>query len=152
MLNNNSMNAMLTDKLHVVEEVEAHEPEIMLKLNPALLDEMTLTALMLATEPNGMADALRSWLREVTLRETGRRITNDEGTMDCVVEADAWRLPWHTFNDAQLADAVGCSYSWLVVDVTPEIKRVFEAVHMAVVAACATRLRELHTAIQRGRK
>jgi hypothetical protein len=142
-----------------VHEVEPHDPHIFLRLNPAALNSETLKTLLVVLEPTGRANAFRSWLRECVLREIGRRERNKKNECDAHshLEAEAWALPWHTFDDAELSESLIAVWSWATmnvseVSITSEPQAVLNEIHTAVMAACATRLREIHVAIERARK
>lgn len=152
MLNNENMNATLSNlPLPRIEEVEAHDPHIFLPLVPGKIRGATLQILLMFTERDDKANGLRSWLKECTLRERGRRQANKDNTSSVCVEASAWVLPWHTFNDLELCEALCASWSWAATDwseFSDDANAVIAEIHSSVAGACAARLRELHEAIQ----
>ena len=144
------MNTSLS-KRPAIQVIDPSESEIHVRRGPAGLSDSTLQVLQVAAETHGgPSDAFRNWLQDEVLREIGRRAAND-GSDDQLVEASLWRVPWHKWNDEQLAGALAATYTWLGLDVTTEAAEVFDSLHCAVLTACCTRLGELHEAIERSR-
>lgn len=143
------MNTTAAQLLAEIELVEPSENTILCRINPAGLSADCLQSLRMAGEPaDRVGDDFRSWLRERVLRESGRRMANDDGAAVAPLEVEAWLLPWHSWTDDELSAALAASYSWLTCDMGDETHDAFDAIHRAVVTACCTRLGELHYAIE----
>ncbi len=138
----------VTDHIAEIVEVDPSETHIMVRLFPHTLSEQCLDWLARAAQPTGLeSDCLRYWLLEQVREEAARRIEKKNGWGE-PLEDYAWLIPWHSWNDGQLASALGCSYSWTGMQCDEDVAAAFDAIHMAVVIAVATRLREFHAAIE----
>jgi hypothetical protein len=145
-----NMNAAILKNLPTIPEIQPHESTLLVRINPAALSNDCLQALRLATEPQGtVGDELRAWLRERVLRESGRRL--DDST-DTPMEAEAWCMPWHRWNDDELRGALAARFAWAAMRTSEEIDRAFGELHAAVVTVCCCRLGELHAAIERSQR
>lgn len=129
--------------------IEPHEPTICVRVVPSTLSDLSLIELRAVTRPVGTtSDCLRAWLRKAVMDELARRTTPDSELDECA----AWLLPWHQWDDEQLASSLVTAFSWYDVATEHGTAVVLREVHRAVVAACATRLGELHEAIQMAQK
>ena len=130
-----------------IEHVDPSEPTILVRVSPSTVADEALAELREISTPQELtSDCLRSWLRSCVDAEIARRATDGESE-----EPAAWLLPWHQWNDDQLRAALVCSWSLLDISDNPIANSVLREVHRASVTAAATRLGELHDAIQRTR-
>jgi hypothetical protein len=112
------------------------------------LTKNVLKTLGMAAQPAGRtSDCLRSWLGDLVRLEQARRLTGRTEWGE-PAEPPAWRLPWHSWSDEQLAAALACSTSWMQMRLSSTERAAFTAINTAVVTACCTRLLEFHTAIE----
>ena len=130
-----------------IETIDASDPVILVRVSPGTVSDDGLAELReISTLQDLTSDCLRSWLRSCVDAEIARRATDGD-----VEEPAAWLLPWHQWNDDQLRAALVCSWSLLDISENPIANLVLREVHRASVTAAATRLGELHDAIQRSR-
>ena len=129
--------------------VDASEPNIFVYLSPHTLSTDVLETLALASKPVGrISDCLRNWLGENVRAEQARRVMiGDWSEPSEYFEPPAWMFPWHKLTDGELAGALACSTSWLGIRLSDADRQAFEAIHLAVVTACCSRLTELQVAI-----
>jgi len=133
-----------TETLAEMLNVEPHLPTLFVRLNPSALPDDTLAALGAIAKPIGRSsDCLRLQLANWVSTEQARRLTGDD-----THESGAWLLNWHALNDDELKCALVASFSWLQMGLDQELMAALTEIHRAVVTAAATRLGELHDAIQ----
>jgi hypothetical protein len=145
---NTSMQTTLPPQ-NEVELCDPRDPEILVRVAPSQISRTALVELAQISKLRGMtSDCLRTWLREVVQQEITRRLLKGGEHREC----DPWLLPWHTWNDAELAAALAASYSWFEVDTEPATSEVLREIHRALVVATGTRLGELHEAIENSRR
>ena len=130
-----------------VREIEPDETTILVKLNPASLSQDVLDTLARLSEPCERAKALRAWLRDRVAMEINRRLC-DGHAGGAPREAEAWTLPWHTWQDDELGEALAASCSWLEIAIDGETADAIYEIHCAIASVCWCRLGELHHAIQ----
>ena len=88
---------------------------------------------------------MRAWLRGVVDAEIARRNSDGADLEEC----DCWLIPWHCWDDSQLAHCLAASYSLYDVATDPGAIAALREIHRACLTACCTRLGELHEAIKR---
>jgi hypothetical protein len=134
-----------------IETIDPAQPWIGCRTNPAGISRQGLHELRAVSEPFGEpSDVLRAWLRSVVDAEIARRASPD-GELQ---ESPALRLPWHEWNDNELRWSLTASYTWITgfPSASADTLRVLVEIHEACVTAAATRLYELHTAIENSRR
>jgi hypothetical protein len=125
------------------------ESNITVWLMPHLLTRETLETLAMASRPaNRASDCLRAWLQRCVAAESARRIMPEGDWGDTPLEPPAWKIPWHCWDDNQLSSSLACSFAWTSMKLSEADRLAFNAIHEAVVVACATRLHELDCAIK----
>jgi hypothetical protein len=131
-----------------IDVIEPHEPTIAVRVHPASITDAALAELReVARRRDRVSDCLRGWLGDCVAHEIARR-NSDGGVLE---EPPAWLLPWHQWDDNELANALAASYAWYDVTTEVDSTAVLREVHRAICTACCTRLGELHSAIQQAR-
>jgi hypothetical protein len=131
--------------MQTIERIDASEPTILVRRSPASISDLALIEVRAIADGRGREScALRKWLRDCVGAEAARRNSPNADS----IEPPAWSLPWHTWNDSELAGALAASYSWYDVPTQFDTAVLLREVHRAIVTAAATRLYELHDAIQ----
>ncbi len=129
------------------ENIDPSVPTIFVRrLASTISDDSLLELRVIAARQANTSDCLRDWLRECVDQEIARRQSCRDDQ-----EPGVWGLPWHEWNDEQLRCALITSFSWYDVGSDPDSIAVIREVLRACVTAAATRLGELHLAIENAR-
>jgi hypothetical protein len=127
-----------------IEQFDASTPTIFVRRMAQTISDIGLLELRVLAKPVGnTSDCLRRWLRDCVDEEMSRRHACRDN-----VEPGVWALPWHSWDDNELKCALITSYSWYDVTSDPDATGAVREILRAVITAAATRLGELHEAIQ----